>query len=71
MFAIELQNPVLEKLAKEIFADEPVVDNPQFLEFLLQQKINKDLEKSIAEMKQGKTHQLNNAFSQTFKRLGI
>jgi len=71
MFSIQLQNPLLEKLAKEIFTDKPVTENPQLLEFLQQQKINKDLNQSIADMNKENTVDIDEAFDQTLKQLGI
>lgn len=71
MYAIQIENPEMEELAELVFGNQPVSESPDFLNFLNQQKLKKDLRESYRQMEMGQLMTMDEAFEKAFKEVGI
>ncbi|MDR9498563.1 MAG: hypothetical protein RI556_05260 [Hydrogenovibrio sp.] len=71
MYAIQIENPKLEKLAIDVFGKTPIQEDSDLYEFLTQKKIQKDLEESMEQALNGDTMSMDDAFKKTCQEHGV
>lgn len=71
MYALTIDNPELEQLAREVFSKDPVSTNAQFHRFLQQQKLRQDVEESLAQLEAGLVYPEKEAFEKLYAELGL
>ena len=71
MIALQIKNPEIEKLVKEIFPENRVDNSPELLLFLQKQKIIKDLHESFQQADSGQVLGIDETFDNVFTSLGI
>lgn len=71
MYQLNIENPAIAKLAKEVFEDSHNLIDAEFLSFLQHQKIKSDLQKSIQEAKNGEVMSIDEAFDGVYRELDL
>ena len=71
MIALQIENPEIEKLVKEIFPENRVGNSPEFLLFLQKQKIINDLHESFQQADSGQVLGIDETFENVYTSLGI
>lgn len=71
MHALTIDNPEMEKLAKEVFSKEPISKNAEFYNFLLEQKVKQDLRESLRQLKAGEVYSEEETYRKLYAELGL
>lgn len=71
MHALTIDNPEMERLAKEVFSNEPISSNAEFYHFLLEQKTKQDLQKSLEQLDAGEVYSEEETFRELYADLGL
>ncbi len=71
MIALQIENPEIEKLVKELFPENKVGNSPELLLFLQKQKIINDLHESFQQADSGLARGIDETFDNVFASLGV
>lgn len=71
MHAFTIDNPEMERLAKEVFSNEPISTSAEFYHFLLEQKVKQDLQKSLEQLEVGNVNSEDETFRKLYAELGL
>jgi hypothetical protein len=71
MYALTIQNPQMEALAREVFKNPLIEQDADFLAFLAAQKIKQDLRESVGQMEKGDLLESKAVYASLYNELGL
>lgn len=71
MYALTIENPDVESLAREVFERSPISENSDFHAFLEEQKIRLDFKESVEQSERGGVLDEDEAFKKLYAELGL